>query len=304
MKSPSNTCAWVPPGLHRCSVTKSCLTLQPHGLQHARLPCPSLSLRSLPRFLSVESVMPSNHLILCQILRLYLTVSSSDLQESKAGMLKTIQHPTVFGSTRELPPRITFQSLSFFSHALFLGRKTVQLKLEKLSLSQKHPDWRRQTQKEDLPSRQRVLHCADEPGIGWVTLCRNEVLGSQCGCTLLCFSIQLLFICSSNYLRIPLCSRHPPTHQCNKAVIFISICLVLKFFVFLIWGCTLCHVGPQFPNQGSNSPSLHWKQSLNHWTAREVPQFLGFTVSVGKEKNWGRKEKREMLCTDLLGPLQ
>ena len=27
-----------------CSVTKSYLTLQPHGLQHARLPCPSLSL--------------------------------------------------------------------------------------------------------------------------------------------------------------------------------------------------------------------------------------------------------------------
>ena len=27
--------------LHGCSVTKSCLTLGPHGLQHARLPCPS-----------------------------------------------------------------------------------------------------------------------------------------------------------------------------------------------------------------------------------------------------------------------
>ena len=26
-----------------CSVTKSCLTLWPHGLQHTRLPCPSLS---------------------------------------------------------------------------------------------------------------------------------------------------------------------------------------------------------------------------------------------------------------------
>ena len=26
-----------------CSVAKSCLTLQPRGLQHARLPCPSLS---------------------------------------------------------------------------------------------------------------------------------------------------------------------------------------------------------------------------------------------------------------------
>ena len=29
-----------------CSVAKSCLTLKPHGLQHSRLPCPSLSLGS------------------------------------------------------------------------------------------------------------------------------------------------------------------------------------------------------------------------------------------------------------------
>ena len=29
---------------HCCSVVQSCLTLRPHGLQHARLPCPSLSL--------------------------------------------------------------------------------------------------------------------------------------------------------------------------------------------------------------------------------------------------------------------
>ena len=29
-----------------CSVTKLCWTLQPHGLQHARLPCPSLSPRA------------------------------------------------------------------------------------------------------------------------------------------------------------------------------------------------------------------------------------------------------------------
>ena len=31
-----------------CSVTQSCLTLWPHGLQHARLPCPSLSPRVCP----------------------------------------------------------------------------------------------------------------------------------------------------------------------------------------------------------------------------------------------------------------
>ena len=39
-------------------------SLQPHGLQHARLPCPSPSPRVF-KFMSIESVMPSNHLILC-----------------------------------------------------------------------------------------------------------------------------------------------------------------------------------------------------------------------------------------------
>ena len=44
----------------------SCVSLRPHGLQHARPPCPSWTpgacLNSCP---SIRSVMPSNHLILC-----------------------------------------------------------------------------------------------------------------------------------------------------------------------------------------------------------------------------------------------
>ena len=39
-------------------------SLRPHGLQHARLPCPSPTW-SLPKLMSIESVMPSNHLIFC-----------------------------------------------------------------------------------------------------------------------------------------------------------------------------------------------------------------------------------------------
>ena len=38
-------------------------SLQPHKLQYARLPCPSVTL-SLLKLLSIESMMPSNHLIL------------------------------------------------------------------------------------------------------------------------------------------------------------------------------------------------------------------------------------------------
>ena len=39
-------------------------SLWPHGLQHSRLPCPSL-FPNLLKLKSIESVMPSNHLILC-----------------------------------------------------------------------------------------------------------------------------------------------------------------------------------------------------------------------------------------------
>ena len=39
--------------------------LRPHGPQHARLPYPSPSPLSSPKFMSTESVMLSNHLILC-----------------------------------------------------------------------------------------------------------------------------------------------------------------------------------------------------------------------------------------------
>ena len=39
-------------------------SLRPHGLQHASLPCPSLS-QSLLKLMSLYSVMPSSHLILC-----------------------------------------------------------------------------------------------------------------------------------------------------------------------------------------------------------------------------------------------
>ena len=46
-------------------------SLQPHELQHARPPCPSLTLGASPNSCPLsESVMPSNHLILCHPLLL------------------------------------------------------------------------------------------------------------------------------------------------------------------------------------------------------------------------------------------
>ena len=45
-----------------------CNSLWPHGPQHARPPCPSPTPRVLLKLMSTESVMPSNHLILCHLL--------------------------------------------------------------------------------------------------------------------------------------------------------------------------------------------------------------------------------------------
>ena len=41
-------------------------SLRPHGLQHARLYCPSPTARTCSNSCPIESVMPSNHLILCR----------------------------------------------------------------------------------------------------------------------------------------------------------------------------------------------------------------------------------------------
>ena len=46
------------------SVTQSCLTLRPHGLQHIGPPCPPSSW-SLLKLMSIELMMTSNHVILC-----------------------------------------------------------------------------------------------------------------------------------------------------------------------------------------------------------------------------------------------
>ena len=58
------------------SVAQSCLTLRPHESQHARPPVITNSW-SLTKLTSIESVMPSSHLILCRPLLLLLTIFPS-----------------------------------------------------------------------------------------------------------------------------------------------------------------------------------------------------------------------------------
>ena len=51
-------------------------SLRPHESQHTRPPCPSPT-PSLPKPMFIESVMPSNHLILCRPLLLLPSIFSS-----------------------------------------------------------------------------------------------------------------------------------------------------------------------------------------------------------------------------------
>ena len=52
-------------------------SLWPHGLQHARLPCPITNSWSLLKLMSIKSVMPSSHLILCRPLLLLPSIFPS-----------------------------------------------------------------------------------------------------------------------------------------------------------------------------------------------------------------------------------
>ena len=41
-------------------------SLRPHGMQYGRLPCPSPTPGACSKLMSIDSVMPSNHLIFCR----------------------------------------------------------------------------------------------------------------------------------------------------------------------------------------------------------------------------------------------
>ena len=59
------------------SVAQSCPTLRPHGLRHARLPCPSPTPGACSNSHPFTLVMPSNHLILCHPLLLLPSIFPS-----------------------------------------------------------------------------------------------------------------------------------------------------------------------------------------------------------------------------------
>jgi len=68
-----------------CSVVS--YSLQPHGLQHTRPSCPAPTSAVYNKLMSFESVMPSNHLILCRSLLLPPSVFPSIRVFSKESVL-------------------------------------------------------------------------------------------------------------------------------------------------------------------------------------------------------------------------
>ena len=99
------------------SVQFSCLvmsdSLRPHGLQSARLPCPSLTPRAYSNSCPIKSVMPSNHLILCCPLLLPLSIFPSIRIFSNESVLP-IRWPKYWSFTFSISPSNEYSRLISF----------------------------------------------------------------------------------------------------------------------------------------------------------------------------------------------
>ena len=87
-------------------------SLQPHGLQYTRLPCPSLS-PSLLKLMSIESVMPSNHLILCHPHLLQPSIFPTSRVFSNESVL-CIRYPKYWSFSFSISPSNEYSGLSSF----------------------------------------------------------------------------------------------------------------------------------------------------------------------------------------------
>ena len=88
-------------------------SLQPHGLQHARLPCPLPSPRACSSSLSSESVIPSSHLVFCHTLLLLPSVFPSIRVFSKESALQ-IRWPKYWSFSFSISPLDEYSGLISF----------------------------------------------------------------------------------------------------------------------------------------------------------------------------------------------
>ena len=87
-------------------------SLQPHEPQHARPPCPSSTSR-VPKPMSIESVMPSSHLILCHLLLLLPSIFPSTRVFSNESAL-CIRWPNFWSFSLSISPSNEYSGLISF----------------------------------------------------------------------------------------------------------------------------------------------------------------------------------------------
>ena len=88
-------------------------SLRPHELQHARPPRPSTNSWSLPKPMSIKSVMPSNHLILCHPL-LRLPSIFPGIRVFSSGSALHIRQPKYWSFSFTISPSIEYSGLISF----------------------------------------------------------------------------------------------------------------------------------------------------------------------------------------------
>ena len=88
-------------------------SLSPRGLQHARLPCPITNSQSLLKLMSIQSVMPSNRLILCHPLLLLPSIFPSIGVFSNESVLR-IRWPKYWSFSFSVSPSNEYSGLISF----------------------------------------------------------------------------------------------------------------------------------------------------------------------------------------------
>ena len=94
-----------------CSVMSD--SLWPHGLQHARLPCPSPTLGAYSNLCPSKSVMSSNHLILCRPLLLPPSILPSIRVFSNESVLR-LRWPKYWNFSFSISPSNEYSGLISF----------------------------------------------------------------------------------------------------------------------------------------------------------------------------------------------
>ena len=111
-------------------------SLQRHELQHARPPCPSPTPGVHSRLTSIESVMPSSHLILCRPLLLLPPIPSSIRVFSNESTLH-IRWPKYWSFNFSISPSNEYSGLIFFRMD-WLALLVVQETLKSIFVTQNY----------------------------------------------------------------------------------------------------------------------------------------------------------------------